>query len=206
VNPSKEDRLVDAAEATIRRNAAETDPDVWATHLATIWVDVLTIARDDRIEELVPGADLELPKTKAEVGDLFSQLSTGNFRVTPIGQKIITDAATLAGADVAAVREAARAIAAGHVMPAMTAGEQLAATIVAQLIGGRVLKTWETVGDDKVRPAHVDADGQTVLEHEFFNVGGEDLYYPRDLGGSAGNVVNCRCSAPSQIVVPARRR
>lgn len=204
MNPSKEDRLVDAAEAGIKRNASETDPDVWAEHLATVWVDVLTIARDDRIDELVP--DLELPKTKANIGDLFSQLASGNFRVTPIGQKIITDAAFLAGADVAAVREAARAIASGNVMPAITAGEQLAASIVARLIGGKVTKTWETVGDDKVRPAHNSAEGQEVLEHEFFNVGGEDLYYPRDVGGSAGNVINCRCTAPSRVFVPAGRR
>lgn len=204
MNPSKEDRLVDAAEATIIRNASETNPDVWARHLATIWFDVITLASDDRIKELVP--DLEVPKTKADIADLFSLLKTGNFRVTPIGQKIITDAATLAGADVAAVREAARAIAAGNVMPAITTGEQLAASIVAKLIGGRVTKKWLTVGDDKVRPAHVDADGQEVLEHEFFSVGGEDLFFPREMGGSPGNVVNCRCTAPSQIVVPARVR
>lgn len=59
------------------------------------------------------------------------------------------------------------------------------------------LKEWHTQGDEKVRPAHVQADLQQVPADEPFIVDGEELMYPGDTsrGASAGNVINCRCSA-----------
>jgi hypothetical protein len=59
------------------------------------------------------------------------------------------------------------------------------------------VKVWGTMGDDKVRPAHEDADGQEQPLDQPFIVDGEMLMYPgdTDLGASAGNVCNCRCSS-----------
>lgn len=56
-------------------------------------------------------------------------------------------------------------------------------------------KVWESVGDDHVREAHLEADGQEVPISEPFIVDGESLMFPGDtnLGASAGNVINCRC-------------
>jgi len=58
-------------------------------------------------------------------------------------------------------------------------------------------KEWVTVGDERVRPAHVGADGQVRRIDELFRVGGQQLRFPGDtsFGASAGNVINCRCSA-----------
>lgn len=56
-------------------------------------------------------------------------------------------------------------------------------------------KQWQTVGDDRVRPAHDDADGQTVNADEPFVVDGEELMYPCDPEGSLSNTSGCRCSA-----------
>lgn len=58
-------------------------------------------------------------------------------------------------------------------------------------------KQWRTVGDNKVRADHVEANGQTRLITEPFEVGGEYLMFPGDvsMGASAGNVANCRCTA-----------
>lgn len=58
-------------------------------------------------------------------------------------------------------------------------------------------KEWHTQGDEKVREAHVLADLQEVDADEPFIVDGEELMYPSDtsLGASAGNTINCRCSA-----------
>jgi hypothetical protein len=71
-------------------------------------------------------------------------------------------------------------------------------------------KTWNTVGDDKVRPDHEDAEGQEVAINEMFSVGGEDMVGPGDPDASDGNVVNCRCVAPettvSAAVLAAARR
>lgn len=55
-------------------------------------------------------------------------------------------------------------------------------------------KTWRTVVDGNEREAHLKANNQEVLYNQYFDVGGEKLYYPADPNGSAGNVINCRCS------------
>ncbi|MGB3465028.1 MAG: phage minor head protein [Cyclobacteriaceae bacterium] len=56
-------------------------------------------------------------------------------------------------------------------------------------------KTWIAIEDEKTRPAHAFANGQKVLINEYYFVGGEYLYYPGDMRGSPGNVINCRCSS-----------
>jgi len=58
-------------------------------------------------------------------------------------------------------------------------------------------KTWFNVGDGRVRPTHVSANGQTVDLDEPFIVGGYRMRYPGDLslGASGAEVWNCRCSA-----------
>jgi len=60
-----------------------------------------------------------------------------------------------------------------------------------------IKKTWDTVGDSKVREAHLVADGQEQLISDPFIVGGEKLRWPGDtsLGASLGNIINCRCGA-----------
>lgn len=65
---------------------------------------------------------------------------------------------------------------------------------------GRVVpveKVWRSVGDSRVRPAHISADGQTRQLNQAYLIGGELLGRPGDtrLGASAANVVNCRCSS-----------
>jgi len=74
-----------------------------------------------------------------------------------------------------------------------------------------VKKEWVTVGDSRVRPAHIAADGQTVGLNDVYIVNGERLRWPGDtsLGASAGNVINCRCSSviqESDIVNNRRER
>lgn len=54
-------------------------------------------------------------------------------------------------------------------------------------------KEWGSTEDARTRPAHAEADGQTVDKDADFIVGGERLRFPGDPRGSAGNIVNCRC-------------
>ena len=58
-------------------------------------------------------------------------------------------------------------------------------------------KEWVSIGDHRVRGAHLAADGQVVSITEPFIVGGEQLMSPGDpdLGASVGNIVNCRCAS-----------
>ena len=60
---------------------------------------------------------------------------------------------------------------------------------------GVTYKRWLTSGADNVRPAHADANNQTVLVDDPFTVGGEDLMHPGDVAGSPWNVINCHCVA-----------
>lgn len=55
-------------------------------------------------------------------------------------------------------------------------------------------KRWISALDDTTRDAHAEVDGQEVGVNEPFIVSGEELMYPGDPRGSAGNVINCRCS------------
>jgi uncharacterized protein with gpF-like domain len=43
------------------------------------------------------------------------------------------------------------------------------------------------------RIAHILADGQIRQADEPFDVGGEELMYPRDPGGTPENTINCHC-------------
>jgi len=64
-----------------------------------------------------------------------------------------------------------------------------------------VNKEWFTVGDERVRPAHVVADSQIRKVGDTFTVAGEPLRWPGDmgLGASLSNVINCRCSSIHDI-------
>jgi hypothetical protein len=75
---------------------------------------------------------------------------------------------------------------------------ETAKEIEAQIVipdTAQITKEWVSRGDNKVRPAHISADGQVVAVNEPFTVMGERLMYPGDPAGSAANIVNCRCSS-----------
>lgn len=60
--------------------------------------------------------------------------------------------------------------------------------------GATVRKVWISAADERVRPDHVAANGQTVGYDEPFIVGGEQLWFPGDReNGSPGNTIQCRC-------------
>ena len=67
--------------------------------------------------------------------------------------------------------------------------------------GYEMQKRWISALDKRTRDPHGSTNGQKVGEKEPFIVGGEQLLYPGDPNGSAGNVINCRCTV---AVIPAR--
>jgi SPP1 gp7 family putative phage head morphogenesis protein len=54
-------------------------------------------------------------------------------------------------------------------------------------------KEWLAVEDERTRPAHSAANGQTVPVEGQFDVGGESLDRPGDPDASPENTINCRC-------------
>lgn len=71
------------------------------------------------------------------------------------------------------------------------------ATEAAGLSELELEKEWVAALDDRTRDDefnHVEADGQRVKMAEMFTVSGEELEYPGDVRGSAGNIIYCRCA------------
>jgi len=60
--------------------------------------------------------------------------------------------------------------------------------------GLRLRKEWISAEDERTRESHAAANGQIVAQDDAFDVGGEALMYPGDPGGSAAEVINCRCT------------
>jgi uncharacterized protein with gpF-like domain len=58
---------------------------------------------------------------------------------------------------------------------------------------------WLSAHDNRTRLDHREADGQVVIVGTPFLVGGEQLLYPGDPKGSAGNVINCRCCTVPRV-------
>lgn len=54
-------------------------------------------------------------------------------------------------------------------------------------------KMWVANEDNRTRPTHHEADGQTVELAETFDVGGFPLLYPGDPAGPPQETINCRC-------------
>lgn len=65
-------------------------------------------------------------------------------------------------------------------------------------------KSWLATQDERTRPSHSDADGQTVGYDETFTVGDSQLEYPGDPDGDDDEVMNCRCTATYDVVGSAQ--
>lgn len=83
-----------------------------------------------------------------------------------------------------------------------------ASVATATSLGGQApaLKTWLATRDNRTRPDHVSASGQTVPLDQPFNVAGVPLMYPGDPDGPDSQCINCRCTliyadeAPTQLL------
>jgi len=95
--------------------------------------------------------------------------------------------------DIVTVR--ARMIARTEIVSASNAGS-LAGAISS---GVSAKKVWLATKDDRTRAAHLEADGQVKDLNQPFMVGGEPLQFPGDPGGSADNVIGCRCTQIYQV-------
>lgn len=96
-----------------------------------------------------------------------------------------------------ALRFRAEGIARTETMAAMhesqqQAMEQLVST--GEVTRDQVTFVWRTAEDDRVRESHEVMDGQEVAMGEMFTTGdGNQLEYPGDPNGPAGEIINCRC-------------
>lgn len=70
--------------------------------------------------------------------------------------------------------------------------------VVADVPQVEEVEIWVTVGDERVRPTHIAVDFEPKDDFGW-SVGGEFLKFPGDPNGSAGNIINCRCSVQPVI-------
>lgn len=139
-------------------------------------------------------------------------------RIAIIGRGLVPDRPTLAAEAVALLRRTFRGRSRGIATTETTNAVEITKRTEAQIFGGQVpefaqgqglppiedppagqvRKNWITVGDDRVRPTHVQAGltQKAVPLDEPFTVGGFSLQYPRDssLGAPPEEIINCRCS------------
>jgi len=81
------------------------------------------------------------------------------------------------------------------------------AAVRASTVSGVVMeKVWVSAQDSRTRRIpedkfdHYSMNGEVVLLNESFNVSGEQLEYPGDQqNGSAGNIINCRCTVAQRV-------
>lgn len=80
-----------------------------------------------------------------------------------------------------------------------TTATNLATYLAAENSDYELQKTWISAQDNRTRRPpkspfdHLDMNGVTVDANSPFFVGGEELEYPGDPNGAAGNIINCRC-------------
>lgn len=88
----------------------------------------------------------------------------------------------------------AKTIAVTEVHRMANAATQAAAIAISNMEQTGLDKTWIAHHDERTRPAHRNADGQTVGLYQPFVVGDSLMQYPGDPSAPAYQVINCRCS------------
>ena len=165
---------------------------------AIFGVDVPLITLPQNLVDVVQGFTADLIKrisdeTRARVNaDIAASLLRGDSILDAarrIGHSMNAPATTFG-----AISTKAERIARTEVLRAYSIAQQASLRQMADYVP-KLKKQWIATPDDRVRPSHEKANGQTRDWDEPFKVDGEELMYPRDPGGSAGNTINCRCVA-----------
>lgn len=76
---------------------------------------------------------------------------------------------------------------------------QAAGFEAAGSLGLTLRKEWVAAEDDRTRPSHNDANGQTVGHSDDYNVGGHACQYPGDPSLPPEESINCRCASVSIV-------
>lgn len=120
-----------------------------------------------------------------------SEIETGRR----LGESIPKLAARIEALGIDAKR--AVTIARTETIAAYNAGNHAATMTMANQFGvddANVVRMWLATMDSVTRETHADADGQQAIGEMTYTVGADELLYPGDPAGSAGEVINCRCT------------
>ncbi len=94
----------------------------------------------------------------------------------------------------------ARTIVRTEILSAVSIGQAWNHEVLGQIFS-EVNKQWLSQDDDRVRDDHLAFEelGEVAQDFVFTASDGSQLEYPRDPNGSAGQVINCRCTLVSTI-------
>ena len=89
------------------------------------------------------------------------------------------------------IESQAKAISASLVTAAINSATETAADLDEN--PDALVKVWFSMEDDRVRPTHAEANGQSVAVDEKFTVGGSKMDHPGDMTAPIEEWINCRC-------------
>lgn len=205
VEPPRPDDLVDGGAAArdarrrtggVHQNALEAVVSPTAEAVGISWAVAAPLT-----EALASGL-LMRAETVAEgigpiVGDVIRRARAGGLSVAETAQLIRARIGTLAPYQALLLaRSDLVAIGNGGTHAAVSAAAKAGVVVKT--------KTWLTAGDERVRPTHIAASGQTVPLNQSFIVGVGTLQYPGDPAGPPEEVWNCRCTVVYGEPAPAR--
>jgi hypothetical protein len=188
---------------------AVPDETEWLEYLNRLWITTAPEAGAITDQWLSGGAKADIPvKEKVAIAarNRIKRLGPDKARgIVTTSQDIITGA--LSAAEPASggrtlllalinaysdkAKKRSRKIAYSEVHESTNYGTMEAATALYRAVD----KVWIATPDDRVRDAHIAAQGQRRQLDQFFLVGGDRLNFPGDssLGASLSNTLNCRC-------------
>lgn len=173
------------------------DPGLWQTHAAAIAAAAVAVY-------YAQGAPLPTTFGPNEAATLATQIATSELVAgapayidAKIGAALAaggaTAAATLVAAAVTAIATSALAVVTTSIATNVYLWAAAVAGLAAAVAAGNTHQTWKARNDDKTRPDHRAADGQTVPIGALFTVGGWAMRYPHDPLAPAEETANCRC-------------
>ena len=169
---------------SIQEPAAIFGVDVPLLHISQSLVDVVQGFTADLIKRISD-------ETRARIhADLASSILRGDS-ILDAARRIggsLNQRATTFGA----VSARAETIARTEILRAYSIAQAASLRQIADYVPD-LKKQWIATLDDRTRPAHRLAQGQIRGWDEPFEVDDEELWYPRDPGGSPENTINCRC-------------
>ena len=148
--------------------------------------EALASIKLDAANKVVGISQTTKDQMRGVIAEAFSKQSTPQELADMIGDKF---------SKIMTYEGRAMTIARTETLTAVSAGQELKRTQVLDELpelGKTMKKAWLNAQDNKVRHSHVMTDDEGPIDHdEKFSNG---LMYPREKGGPASEVINCRCT------------
>ncbi len=199
VSESRLDKAIDQIALENGTSRADVINDIAVQNLiaTSLLIDNITNANASFIDNTNAASIQDAIETAEQVGlsdeTPFTTPQIGALAASLFLAEGLQRSKTIAATTTQQVAEGVKEVEIEAVQTSVASSAQIEGDVVAELIE----PVWRTVGDNQVRPAHVEADGQSRGAEGFpgaFLVGGEVLRFPGDPSGSAKNTINCRCS------------